>query len=182
MRFIGTTIEGVYVIDVEPQRDQRGSFARVFDADLFAQHGLVTHFPQHSISVNAQRGTLRGLHYQEEPHAECKVVRCVSGAVYDVAVDIRPRSPGFGRWFAVELTAENHRALYLPVGVAHGFQTLADGVAVMYLIDRPYVPSARRGIVWDDPDLAIAWPIRPPAVLSDRDRALPRLRQTIGRI
>ena len=182
MRFNATPIEGVYVIDIEPQHDQRGFFARVFDADLFAEHGLATHFPQHSISVNTQRGTLRGLHYQEDPHAECKVVRCVSGMVYDVTVDIRPQSPSFGRWFAVELTAENQRAIYLPAGVAHGFQTLTDGSGVMYLIDRPYVPSARRGIVWDDPNLAIDWPIRPPVALSDRDRTLPRLGQTIGRI
>jgi dTDP-4-dehydrorhamnose 3,5-epimerase len=166
---------GAVIIEPEPAADDRGLFARLFDVDAFREHGLPTDFAQASTSYNRQRGTLRGLHFQAEPHAETKLVRCTAGALFDVIVDVRPGSPSFGRWQSFELTAENRLTLIVPAGFAHGFETLADGSEVHYQMTRPHVAGAERGIIWSDPDLAIAWPLQP-AVLSERDRGLPRLR------
>jgi dTDP-4-dehydrorhamnose 3,5-epimerase len=176
MQLRQTALSGVRVLDIEPAMDERGFFARTFCADMFTASGLVSDFPQCSVSFNGRRGTLRGLHLQCEPHGEAKLVRCTAGAIFDVAVDLRRQSPTFGRWAAAELTARNRRAFYIPVGCAHGFITLTGDTEVFYQISRRHVPAASRGLRWDDPDLAIAWPLMP-EVISARDAALPRLRE-----
>jgi dTDP-4-dehydrorhamnose 3,5-epimerase len=163
MRLVETTIAGAYVIEPEPVTDERGWFARVFDREVFAGQGLAADYPQHSLSYNARRGTLRGLHYQAPPGAEAKIVRCVAGAIHDVIVDLRTRQS-----VAVELSAENRRALYVPPHCAHGFLTLADASEVLYLISEPYDPALARGLRWNDPSLAIDWPFAP-SMISPRD-------------
>jgi dTDP-4-dehydrorhamnose 3,5-epimerase len=174
MLFRETAIPGAWVIDVEPSEDERGMFARTFDAALFEQRGLSPAVAQCSTSFNTHVGTLRGLHYQADPHGECKLVRCTAGGVYDVLVDIRPDSPGHLRWEAFELSSENRRALYIPRGVAHGFQTLVDGSELLYMMDRGFEPSAARGVRWDDPAFGIDWPEPPGArIMSERDRTFP---------
>jgi dTDP-4-dehydrorhamnose 3,5-epimerase len=170
-----TALDGMAVIELEPLRDERGSFARTFDAELFAAHGLDGQVAQCNTSFNARAGTLRGLHYQLPPHAEGKLVRCTRGRVFDVAVDLRPDSPTHRRWVGVELDADGVRCVFIPAGCAHGFQTLLDGSEVHYQMTAPYVPAAARGVRWDDPAFAIRWP-DPPAggrVLSPRDRTFP---------
>jgi dTDP-4-dehydrorhamnose 3,5-epimerase len=175
MRFREILPLGAVLIEPEPATDERGLFARLFDRDAFRAHGLPTDFVQASTSYNRLRGTLRGLHYQAEPHGETKLVRCTSGALFDVIIDVRPHSQTFGRWQSIELTGENRQTLVIPPGFAHGFETLADGTEVFYQMTLPHVPAAERGIIWNDPELAIAWPLEP-AVISERDRGLPRLR------
>ncbi len=167
-------IAGAYRLLIEPIVDERGFFARTFCAATFAEWGLETEFVQRSISFNKKRGTLRGLHYQAAPHGETKLVRCTRGAAFDVVVDLKPGSKSRRRWQALELTAENGMMVYIPKGCAHGFQTLVDDTELLYEIMPAYMPEAARGIAWNDPDLAIAWPISEP-VLSARDAALPRL-------
>jgi dTDP-4-dehydrorhamnose 3,5-epimerase len=171
-----TELPGVAVIELEPLRDERGSFTRTFDAKLLAAHGLDARVVQCNTSFNARAGTLRGLHYQAAPHGEGKLVRCTRGRVFDVAVDLRPDSPTHRRWLGFELGAEEGRSLFISAGCAHGFQTLLDGSEVHYQMTHPYVPQAVRGVRWDDPAFAIAWPA-PPAgrerLLCERDRAFP---------
>jgi dTDP-4-dehydrorhamnose 3,5-epimerase len=167
-----TQISGVILIESERHSDQRGWFARTFCAEEFGDLGLTAQFAQCSTSFNAKRGTLRGLHYQAAPAAEAKLVRCVQGALFDVAVDIRPESPTFGQWYGTALTAANGNMLYIPEGCAHGFQTLVDDTEVFYQISVPYAPELSRGISWDDPEIGIDWPIEE-AILSDRDRSQP---------
>lgn len=165
------SIAGAWIVDVAPSSDERGMFARTFDAAVFEERGLSSDMVQSSTSYNSRAGTLRGLHYQDPPHAECKLVRCTAGAVYDVLVDLRSDAP---RWEAVELSAENRRAVYVPGGVAHGFQTLVDGSELLYMIDRPFEPSAARGVRWDDPAFGIDWPEpRGARTMSERDRSFP---------
>jgi len=168
-----TSIEGVMLVETDESQDERGRFARTFDEEIFARAGLETRFPQHSIAFNEVAGTIRGLHYQCAPHAEAKVVRCLAGAFFDVAVDMRPLSATYGCWFGTELSAANRSALYIPVGCAHGYQTLVDGTQALYLISSPYVPAAARGIHYADPELAIPWPIETTRI-SERDRLFPR--------
>ncbi len=175
MRFRDISPFGAVIIEPQPASDGRGLFARLFDADTFRARGLPTEFAEASTSHNSRRGTLRGLHFQAEPHSQAKLVRCTAGALFDVIVDVRVGSPTFGRWQSFELNAENRLTLFVPAGFAHGFETLVDGTEVFYQMTGPHVPAAERGIIWNDPDLAIAWP-EAPAVMSDRDRALPRLR------
>ena len=172
MQFRETRIAGAWIVDVEPSQDERGMFARTFDSAGFDERGLSLEVVQSSTSLNIRAGTLRGLHYQEGPHAERKLVRCTAGAVYDVLVDLRPDSPTHGQWDALELSSENRRAVYVPRGVAHGFQTLTDGSELLYMIDRPFEPSAARGVRWDDPAFGIDWP-EPPGerIMSERDRS-----------
>lgn len=170
MVFTETPLAGAWIVDPEPLRDVRGFFARTFDADAFAGRGLRAEFPQCSVSFNARAGTLRGMHYQAAPHTEAKLVRCTAGAVYDVIVDLREGSPTRGRWAGLELTAENRRALYVPEGFAHGFQTLEDGSEVFYQISAPFVAGAACGVRWDDPAFGIVWPPAAARVMSDRDR------------
>ena len=173
MKFTPLALPGVLEIGVEPEADARGFFARLFDAEAFASQGLPTHFAQHSLSHNERAGTLRGLHYQEG-RPEAKLVRCTAGRAFDVIVDLRRASPTHGQWCAVELAADHRNAVFIPAGCAHGFQTLADSTELMYLIDVPYGAQEAAGIRWDDPSLAIAWPLADP-ILSARDRALPYL-------
>jgi dTDP-4-dehydrorhamnose 3,5-epimerase len=171
--FTETELAGVWRVEVERHEDERGFFARTFDADEFAARGLATRFPQCSVSFNARVGTLRGMHYQAAPHQEAKLVRCTAGAVYDVALDLRPGSPTWGRWTAAELSAANRAALYVPEGCAHGFQTLAEATEVFYQISAAHHPASARGVRWDDPAFAVAWPDAERRVISARDRAYP---------
>jgi len=168
MVFSETGLPGAYVVDIEPRIDERGLFARSWCQEEFGAHGLQTRLVQCSISRSDRRHTLRGLHYQAAPHAEAKLVRCTTGAIYDVIVDLRAGSPTRGKYFGAELSAANHRALYVPEGFAHGFLTLADQSEVFYQMSEFYHPEAARGVRWDDPAFGIVWPARP-AVISDRD-------------
>ncbi len=171
MRFRAARVEGAWVIDPEPASDERGLFARTFDARVFAERGLSARFEQCSLSHNRLAGTLRGLHYQAEPHGECKLIRCTAGAAFDVLVDLRPDSPTYLAWHGTELTAENRRSVYAPRGVAHGFQTLVDATELTYMIDAPYVPESARGVRWDDPAFGIEWPDPPrERTIAERDR------------
>jgi dTDP-4-dehydrorhamnose 3,5-epimerase len=169
-----TPLRPACIIEIEPVRDDRGFFARTFCARTFAAHGLPVGFVQSSLSFNRRRGTLRGLHYQADPCAEGKLVRCTRGAAFDVIVDLRPGSPTRCRWFATELTGANARAIYVPPGFAHGFQTLADATELSYQMTVEYSPELARGVRWDDPALAIAWPL-PAPILSQRDASWPDL-------
>lgn len=172
MRFRETTLPGAWLIESEPVADERGYFARAWCARELKAHGLADSFAQSSVSFNRRRGTLRGLHYQAAPHEEAKLVRCTQGTVYDVIVDLRAESPTLGAWYGVELSAANGRTLYVPPGCAHGFETLTDDAELLYHISVEYRPDAARGVRWDDPTLAIDWPL-PDPILSERDRALP---------
>ncbi len=172
MRLSPTTLPDVLLVEVTALSDERGLFARTYDEALFARSGLPTRWPQCNTSWNRHRGTLRGLHYQAEPHGEPKLVRCTRGRVFDVAVDLRPASPDFRRWVGIELSAEARDALYIPAGFAHGFLTLEDDCEVFYQMGENYVPELARGVRWNDPAFAIVWPAVP-AVLSERDAAYP---------
>nr|MDQ3283023.1 dTDP-4-dehydrorhamnose 3,5-epimerase [Acidobacteriota bacterium] len=152
--------------------DHRGFFARTYCEEEFRAHGLETHFAQSSIAFSSRRGTLRGMHYQREPFGEVKLVRCTRGAVYDAVIDLRPGSPAFRQWFAVELTAENRRMLYIPKGFAHGYQTLEDETEISYQMSTPYHREAAAGVRWNDPAFAVRWPIEV-AVIAERDDDYP---------
>lgn len=175
MQFDRLAIEGAFAVRPEPVFDERGAFCRIFSAAEFAAHGLADRFVQHSVSLNKARGTIRGLHYQAPPFLEAKLVRCVRGLVFDVLVDLRPASRSFRHWRAIELSAASRNAVYIPEGCAHGFQTLMDDSELEYLITPEYVASAARGVRWDDPAIAVEWPIRTGIVISDRDRQLPSI-------
>jgi dTDP-4-dehydrorhamnose 3,5-epimerase len=168
MIFNSTPIPGAYVIDLARQGDERGFFARTFCEREFIAQGLVRQFVQVNNSYSAQRGTLRGMHYQLAPKAETKMVRCIRGALYDVVLDLRPGSPTFAKSFGVELTAENRRMMYVPKGLAHGFITLTDETEALYFVDEFYAPECERGVRWNDPHFSLSWPMRP-SVLSDKD-------------
>jgi dTDP-4-dehydrorhamnose 3,5-epimerase len=170
--FTETPLAGAYVIDVDRSPDERGFFARTWSAEEFEEHGLNSRIVQCSISFNEKRGTLRGMHYQEEPHGETKLVRCTAGAIHDVIVDLRPGSPTFRKPFAVELSADNRKMLYIPKKFAHGFITLTDAAEVFYTMGNGYVPEAARGLRWNDPALGIEWPLQP-AVIAQRDAEWP---------
>lgn len=172
MKFSPTALTGACIIDIEPVPDERGFFARSWCREEFARHGLNPDLAQCSISFNKKRGTLRGLHYQARPHEETKVVRCTRGAICDVIVDLRPESPTFRKWIAVELSADNRRMLYIPAGLAHGFQSLTDDTEVFYQISTPYHPESARGARWNDPAFGIEWPVTE-RVISDKDRQYP---------
>jgi dTDP-4-dehydrorhamnose 3,5-epimerase len=175
MRFAESSLRGVWLVELDPLGDERGWFARTFDVEEFRATGLDLDVVQCNASFSPRRGTIRGMHYQAEPHGEPKLVRCVRGASFHVALDLRPDSPTCCRWHGVELSAENRHALYLPPGVAHGSQTLVDDCEVLYQMGYRYVPEAARGVRWDDPAFAIQWP--PVAdggrILSERDRSFP---------
>lgn len=169
MRFIDTKLKEAFIIELEPKEDERGFFARSFCQEEFKAHGLNSRVVQCNISFNRKRGTLRGLHYQIAPYEEAKLVRCTRGAIYDVIIDLRPESPTFKQWIGVELTAENHRMLYVPEGFAHGFQTLEDNTEVFYQVSEFYHPESERGVRWDDPAFNIEWPL-PVTVVSEKDQ------------
>jgi dTDP-4-dehydrorhamnose 3,5-epimerase len=174
MRFIRTPLAGAWLIELEELADERGWFARTFDSEEFRARGLNPEVVQCNASFNARRDTLRGMHYQAEPHGESKLVRCVRGAIFDVAVDLRRASPTYRRWHGLELSDENRREYYIPAGLAHGFQTLTDGCEVTYQMGHRYVPEASRGVRWDDPAFGIAWPpIREERIISERDCSYP---------
>jgi dTDP-4-dehydrorhamnose 3,5-epimerase len=168
MKFTPAGLEGAFLVDLEPVRDERGSFARTFCVDEFTAHGIPMTPKQCSVSCNDRRGTLRGLHFQAAPHEEQKLVRCTAGAIFDVIVDLRPASPQFRRWIGVELSAANRRALYIPPGLAHGFLTLSDASEVYYMMSAAHAPAHARGVRWNDPALGIEWPATP-TVISARD-------------
>jgi dTDP-4-dehydrorhamnose 3,5-epimerase len=180
MRLQPLELEGLYLIQPEPIADTRGFFARCFSADVLRSEGLVADFPEWSLSFNRRRGTLRGLHWQAATHAETKLVQCVRGAIFDVAVDVRPGSPTRGRWLGLELTADNRNIFYIPAGFAHGFQTLTDDTEIYYHISEPYVPEASRGVRWNDPDIAVTWPAVEQRTMSARDEGLPMLVDVAG--
>jgi dTDP-4-dehydrorhamnose 3,5-epimerase len=167
-----TNLAGVRLIDLEPATDERGFFARTFCTREFAAQGLETSFVQHSTSRTLRAGSVRGMHFQRVPHEEVKLLRCIKGGICDVLVDIRPDSPTYMRWEAYELSSDNRRQLYVPAGLAHGFQTLAPETEVSYLISQFYAPEAAAGIRHDDPAFAIAWPV-PVADVSAKDRNWP---------
>jgi dTDP-4-dehydrorhamnose 3,5-epimerase len=172
MIFTETPMPAAYLIDLEPRGDERGFFARAFCRNEFRGHGLETEFVQINNSLSVEKGTLRGLHYQLEPAAEVKVVRCIAGALWDVILDLRPGSPSFGRSFGAELSAENRRMMYAPKGFAHGFLTLAENTEALYLVSAFYAPERERGVRWNDPRFAVAWPFEP-LVISEKDRNRP---------
>jgi dTDP-4-dehydrorhamnose 3,5-epimerase len=167
MTFEETPIPGVFVIELEQRGDDRGFFARVFEDRVFEAHGLVSHFTNVNNSLSATRGTLRGMHYQLAPAAEVKLVRCIRGWLYDVALDLAT-----GQWFGIELTAENRRMLYVPEGCAHGFLTLEADTEALYMTTSYWSPEHERGVRWDDPAYGIEWPLEP-VVLSEKDQAWP---------
>ena len=169
-----TSLDGARLLEPAASHDARGSFMRTFCARTFAEHGLETGFVQHSLSHSLKKGTLRGMHYQEAPHGEVKLVSCVRGAILDVIVDLRPASATYLQWCSFELTQDNRRQLYVPKGFAHGFLTLCDDVLVNYLISEFYHPPSARGLRYDDPVLDIVWP-EAPAIISDKDLNWPSL-------
>jgi dTDP-4-dehydrorhamnose 3,5-epimerase len=167
--FRETKLPGAYRIELARHEDERGYFARTWCQCEFAAHGLRSAWVQCSTSYSKRKGTLRGLHYQHEPFAEEKLIRCTRGALYDVILDLRPASPTFRQWLAVELSERNSIMLYLPTGLAHGFQTLADDTEVFYQISQFYHPEAACGVRWNDPAFAIDWPPGP-RIISARDQ------------
>jgi dTDP-4-dehydrorhamnose 3,5-epimerase len=172
MIFTPTELRDATIIDMEPFQDERGFFARTWCQREFAEQGLVANVVQANMSSNRRKGTVRGMHYQRAPHAETKLVRVVRGAIYDVIIDLRPESPTFKGWVGVELSAENRRALYVPEGFAHGFQTLADDTEVLYQVSAFYTPGAEGGLRHDDPAFAVRWPL-PVSVISPKDAGWP---------
>lgn len=175
-----TPLAGAYVVDLKPFEDERGFFARTFDAKLLAEHGMNPQVAQANMSYNRAKGTLRGMHMQVEPALETKFVRCVRGAIYDVIVDMRPDSPTHLQHFGVELTADNRRALFVPENFAHGFQTLEDETDVFYEVSQFYTPGTERGYRHDDPAFGIEWPLEV-AVISDKDASWEPLGQEVAR-
>jgi dTDP-4-dehydrorhamnose 3,5-epimerase len=177
MLFTETSLPGAFLIDLERWEDERGFFARTFCAREFAERGLKAAVAQCSTSFSRTRGTIRGMHLQLPPVAETKLVRCTSGAIYDVIIDLRPDSPTYKQHFGLELSAENGRALYVPEMFAHGLQTLTDGAAVVYQSGEFYAPGSERGIRYDDPAFGIRWPL-PVSVISPKDAAWPLFEQS----
>ena len=173
MIFTPLELAGAFLVELEPRADDRGFFARAWCRDEFERHGLNPALEQCNLSFNHVRGTLRGMHFQREPHAEAKLIRCTRGAIFDVIVDLRPSSPTFTRWVGVELTEENRSALYVPEGFAHGYQTLADATETLYQVSVSYAPDAEGGARWDDPTFGIRWPQADERVISEKDRSWP---------
>lgn len=172
MKFLKTEIMGLFIVELETHNDERGFFARTFCPQEFKSRGLNPQLDQCSLSYNKHAGTLRGIHYQIEPFEEAKLVRCSRGKIFDVCVDLRSDSPTFLHHVTCELDSEMHRALYIPEGCGHGFQTLVDQTEVFYQISSEYAPQASRGLRYDDPGLAIDWPFKP-SVISEKDLSYP---------
>ena len=158
MQFEALELSGTFLVVPEPRSDERGFFARTFCVEELQAHHLVSRFHQSSISVNTHRGTVRGMHFSIAPHAETKIVRCTAGAIHDILVDVRPESPSYLRAIDVMLSAERRHSLYIPVGIAHGFQTLRDDTEILYMIDVAYAAESARGMRWNDPAIDIHWP------------------------
>ena len=172
MIFTETKIKGAFILDINRVQDDRGFFGRIWCQREFEEHGLNATIVQSNTSLSKAKGTLRGMHYQHHPHAESKTVRCTSGGIFDVIVDLRPSSDTFKQWLGVELTAENFRMLHIPEGCAHGFLTLEDNTAVQYLVSAFYSPTAEAGVRYDDPAFNIEWPFKP-TIVSAKDLAHP---------
>jgi dTDP-4-dehydrorhamnose 3,5-epimerase len=175
MIFAETRLPGVLVVEPERHEDERGFFARAWCRREFEARGLDATLAQCNISYTKARGTVRGMHYQAAPWREAKLVRCTRGAIHDVVLDVRPHAPTYRQWVAVPLSADDRRMVYVPEGMAHGFQTLADDTEVFYQMSEAHHPEAARGVRWDDPACAIEWPLAP-VIVSPRDAALPLLR------
>ena len=172
MQFTQSRLPGAWIIDITAFRDDRGLFAMTWLPDEFRQHGIEPTLAQCNLAFNHKRGTLRGMHFQQAPHAQAKIIRCTRGALLDVIIDLRPESPAYCQWEAVELTADNRRMLYMPEGIAHGYLTLTDEVEAYYHASSPWAPSAESGVRWDDPAFGVAWPFAPD-VISAKDAAWP---------
>lgn len=172
MKFRPTNIPGAYLIDLEPRRDERGFFARAWCAEELEDYGLCSRVVQCNIGHSERAGTIRGLHWQCEPYGEVKIVRCTQGALFDVIVDVRPESPAFGRHFTVELSAANHQLLYIPAGIAHGYQTLTEHAEIFYQASQVFASQASMGLRYNDPALSIRWP-REVSVIAPRDLTWP---------
>lgn len=173
MIFTETELKGAFIIDIEKREDERGFFARAWCQKELEAHGLKSHWVQANLAFSQRKGTLRGLHYQIAPYEEAKLMRCIRGAIYDVIIDLRPESPTYKQWLGVELTADNHRMLYVPEGFAHGYQSLVDDTEVFYPVSQFYIPGSERGVRWDDPAFAIEWPVTKNLILSDKDKSCP---------
>ena len=173
MRFVETPIPGAVVVELDRRDDERGFFARAWDPDELAGAGLAAGIAQVSLSRSTKAGTLRGMHFQRPPHQEAKLVRCVRGAIFDVVLDLRPDSPGYLSSYGVRLDHDAGRALYVPEGCAHGFQTLVDDSDMLYLISAPYAPQSADGVRWDDPAFGIEWPPCDDRTIGERDRSWP---------
>lgn len=178
MKFLETDFKNCFLIDIDKEIDHRGFFARVWDKKIFASHNINTNLSQCSISANKKIGTLRGIHYQTYPHEEDKLVRCTRGRIFDVVVDLRPNSKTYKKWMGVELSEENYRMIYIPKGIAHGFQTLEDNTEVFYQISDEYMPNYSKGIRWNDPTFDIEWPIDSP-IMSQRDKEYPNFEKSM---
>jgi len=176
MNIFETNIKGILVVEPKVYGDHRGWFMETYSQTKLEEAGINLNFVQDNQSFSATKGTLRGLHYQLNPKAQTKLVRCTKGSIFDVAVDIRQGSPSYGQWFGIELTAENKKQLLIPQGFAHGFMTLTDDVEVQYKVDELYAPECDRGIIWNDPSVRIEWPIDIAPVLSDKDKNAPLLK------
>ena len=175
MIFTKTPLKGSYVVELEKHEDERGYFARTFCAKEFAALGLPSEISQCSLSYNKRKGTLRGLHYQAAPHEETKLVRCIQGAIFDAIVDLRSGSETYGKWFAIELSSENGKSLYIPKGFAHGFLSLTDDATLLYQISCDFVAESARTIRWNDPTINIHWPQKDGLILSEKDKNAPLL-------
>ena len=172
MIFTETKLPGAFVIELEKHADQRGFFARTFCQEEFKARGLNPEMLQCNVSFNKRKGTMRGMHFQAAPFAEAKLVRCTAGSIYDVIIDLRPSSPAFKQYFAVELSAKNHKMLYIPEEFAHGFQTLEDDTEVFYQMSQNFSPEHGRGVRWDDPAFGIEWP-EAERIIVERDKNYP---------
>ncbi|CAD5956026.1 dTDP-4-dehydrorhamnose 3,5-epimerase [Planktothrix agardhii] len=173
MKFTETKLKGAYIIEPELIRDERGFFARSWCQKEFTERGLNPNLVQCNISFNLKKATLRGMHYQAKPHEEAKLVRCTMGAIHDVIIDLRPESPTFKQWVAVDITAENRKMLYIPEGMAHGFQTLVDNTEVFYQMSDFYHSESATGVRWDDPIFRIIWLETSSMIISEKDKSYP---------
>lgn len=173
MIFTQTPLPGAYMIDIEKRKDARGFFSRTWCQKECENYGLSTAFVQANMNFSEKKGTIRGLHYQQQPFQEIKLVRCTKGAIFDVIIDVRPHSATYGQWVSTLLTGENHRTLYVPEGFAHGYQTLEDDTEVFYPTTQFFTPEVECGIRWDDPAFEIEWPERQSVVVSDKDQSWP---------
>jgi dTDP-4-dehydrorhamnose 3,5-epimerase len=175
MKLTPTSLAGVWLVELELREDERGFLARTYCDREFAAQGLNTGWPQCNLTLTRQRGMIRGMHFQRDPKPEIKLIRCAAGAIFDVLVDVRRNSPTFGRWEGFELTGANRRQLYVPGGIAHGFQCLTDNCEVFYMMSEFYAPELAAGLRWNDPQVGIRWPL-PPTLISEKDLQLPLLR------
>ena len=176
MKFTETGLDGAFVIEIEPRLDERGFFARGWCRREFEAAGIRINFVQANIAFSKNKGTLRGMHFQRAPHAECKLWRCVRGAIFDVMIDLRLNSPTFKKWFGIELTSDNHKMTLIPEGFAHGYLTTADNTEVFYLVSAFYTPEAEGGVRWDDPAFGVRWPMTDNLIISEKDKNWPDFR------